>query len=568
MPISGIIQRLLVSVLCSLAIAPASFGQAETPPESTAPAPKTAGLDELQTTIASQQQKLDALQEGADQSVLDTSLIGAYIASKQVDLVAQQLAYMRTCLKQENNEQCRQQSVLWLSSFPQNFETANQHKKSLSLPDEEASATDQALSDARLFEQLAEFDRRDKLFIESLAIARKFNVPQDRFELRIKTTLTQRAATTAVFLEHTLLAENALREASALLPKDEALKARLNTTQNRARRLGTALERVTSLMKLLELDTGEYEALILSATGQLSTDLFASGVMTRMVSGWGKQATDWVMDEGPALIIKIVAVLVILIVAWRIARLAQKITSQALQRSRRPVSQLLHRMVVNTVGNLIIAIGILIALSQVGISLGPLLAGVGVVGFVVGFALQDTLSNFASGIMILLYSPFDVGDVIETGGAFGKVSHMSLVNTTILTLDNQTIVVPNNKIWGEIIKNLTHQKERRVDMLFGIAYSSDYEKAEQILTDIVAENTLILDQPEPVIRMHELGDSSVNFVVRPWVKTENYWEVFWSTTKEVKKRFDAAGIEIPFPQRDVHLDASKPLMVKLENGNA
>jgi small conductance mechanosensitive channel len=188
-----------------------------------------------------------------------------------------------------------------------------------------------------------------------------------------------------------------------------------------------------------------------------------------------------------------------------------------------------------------------------GIRLGPLLAGLGIAGFIVGFALQDTLSNFASGIMILIYRPYDVGDLIDVAGVFGEVNKMSLVTTTISTLDNQMIVVPNNKIWGDVIKNLTAQDMRRVDMVFGIAYSDDITKAEDILNDILKSHDKILDNPEPMVRVHTLGESSVDFVVRPWVKVDNYWDVYWDVTKTVKLRFDEEGISIPFPQRDVHV---------------
>jgi len=201
----------------------------------------------------------------------------------------------------------------------------------------------------------------------------------------------------------------------------------------------------------------------------------------------------------------------------------------------------------------VLLLGILIALSQLGIQLAPLLAGFGIVGFIMGFALQDTLSNFASGVMVLVYRPFDVGDIIEAGGVTGKVSEMSLVSTTVLTFDNQKLVVPNNKIWGDVIRNVTAQRVRRVDMTFGIGYSDDISDVERILTDIVVSHEHVLKDPEPVIKLHNLGDSSVDFVVRPWVKTENYWDVYWDITRRVKERFDEEGISIPFPQRDVHL---------------
>jgi small conductance mechanosensitive channel len=198
-------------------------------------------------------------------------------------------------------------------------------------------------------------------------------------------------------------------------------------------------------------------------------------------------------------------------------------------------------------------IGIIIAVAQVGVEVGPVLAGLGIAGFVVGFALQDTLSNFASGLMILVYRPFDVGDAVEAAGVTGKVDQMNLVSTMILTFDNQLLIVPNKQVWGGIIRNITHQDKRRVDMTFGIGYSDDIPKAEKILTEIVTAHEKVLKDPEPVVRLHTLGESSVDFIVRPWSKTDEYWDVYWDVTREVKRRFDEEGISIPFPQRDVHI---------------
>ena len=133
------------------------------------------------------------------------------------------------------------------------------------------------------------------------------------------------------------------------------------------------------------------------------------------------------------------------------------------------------------------------------------------------------------------------------------LSHMSLVNTTFMTLDNQRLIVPNNMIWQTVITNVTAQRVRRVDLVFGVSYSDDLDKVEKILTEIVESYDAVLDSPEPNIRLHELADSSVNFIVRPWVKTDDYWDTYWDLTKIVKQRFDAEGISIPFPQRDVHV---------------
>jgi len=187
------------------------------------------------------------------------------------------------------------------------------------------------------------------------------------------------------------------------------------------------------------------------------------------------------------------------------------------------------------------------------VKLAPVLAIIGAAGFVVAFALQGTLSNFASGLMILAYRPFDVGDVVNTGGVAGTVESMNLVSTTIKSFDNQHIVVPNNSIWGGVITNVTGKPIRRVDMVFGISYSDDIGKAIEVMETILKEHPLILADPPITVKLHELGDSSLNFICRPWVKTADYWTVYWDVTRAVKERFDAAGISIPFPQRDVHV---------------
>ena len=141
---------------------------------------------------------------------------------------------------------------------------------------------------------------------------------------------------------------------------------------------------------------------------------------------------------------------------------------------------------------------------------------------------------------------------------------MNLVSTSLLTLDNQLFIVPNSKIWGDVIKNVTAQKTRRVDMVFGISYSDDIPKAESVLEDILKSHEKVLDKPEPMVRLHTLGESSVDFVVRPWVKVDHYWDVYWDVTRSVKLRFDEAGVSIPFPQRDVHIHNENNLAPAIE----
>ena len=185
--------------------------------------------------------------------------------------------------------------------------------------------------------------------------------------------------------------------------------------------------------------------------------------------------------------------------------------------------------------------------------------------FVAAFAMQSTLSNFAAGLMIMIYRPFDFGNVVTVGGVTGKVQAMNLVSTTLLTGDNQVIVVPNSNVWGSIITNINVSDTRRVDLVFGIGYDDDEEQAARILEQVVAAHPLVLKEPEPVIRLNELADSSVNFICRPWTKTADYWTVYWDITRQVKEHFDEAGISIPFPQREVHV-RSEPALVAAKQG--
>ncbi|HBP22662.1 MAG TPA: mechanosensitive ion channel family protein, partial [Planctomycetes bacterium] len=158
-------------------------------------------------------------------------------------------------------------------------------------------------------------------------------------------------------------------------------------------------------------------------------------------------------------------------------------------------------------------------------------------------------SNFASGVMILMYRPYDIGDFVQVAGVNGTVTAMSLVSTTLMTPDNQMVVVPNASIWGGIITNVTGSTRRRIDLVFGIGYDDDMAQAEALMREVVTAHPAVLSDPAPVIKVSELGDSSVNFICRPWVKTADYWDTKWDLTRQVKERFDAEGVSIPFPQR-------------------
>jgi small conductance mechanosensitive channel len=333
----------------------------------------------------------------------------------------------------------------------------------------------------------------------------------------------------------------------------QAQAAELKTLQERIKETAVHLNATVSIMKDRELETAAYTQLLIASTGELTEDIFKKEVAFGLLQGWIDSGKEWVIANGPRWLFKIIVFLLILLTFKFLAGITRSLVRRAVTTSKIDLSQLLQNQIASFTGKVVMFLGLLVALSQLGIQLAPLLAGLGIAGFIVGFALQDTLSNFAAGMMILVYRPYDVGDAVEAGGVMGTVKAMNLVSTTITTWDNQKLVVPNSKIWGDVIRNITAEPHRRVDMTFGIAYADDIDHAESVLWDIVKSNELVLGEPEPVIRLHTLGESSVDFIVRPWTATSNYWAVYWDITRAVKKRFDQEGISIPFPQRDVHL---------------
>ena len=269
---------------------------------------------------------------------------------------------------------------------------------------------------------------------------------------------------------------------------------------------------------------------------------------------FGSKYSSWFTSKegGIKWAIQILKFSVIMMIFWALAGFLRRVVRRAAEKSNR-FSALLEQFMIKISFRAMMLIGLLVALGTVGINVAALLTVIGGASFILAFALQDTLSNFAAGVMLLIYRPFDVGDMVEVGGVSGKIGQVSLVSTTIKTFDNRVVLVPNKNVWGQIITNSSSSTERRVDMIFGIGYADDSEKAKRILEQIVGEHELVLDDPEPVIQLHELADSSVNFICRPWVKTENYWQVHWDVLKRAKSEFDQAGISIPYPQQDVHI---------------
>ena len=448
------------------------------------------------------------------------------------------------------------QAVAELNAHPDIAQFAvKELSRHIKMPSGDMDVVAETAAYARLFELSKMQDKLFELMFDSLELAKQYEIDVAAEEGILRSNLYDRAENNSVLLDLAMLDVNGRQAGLEVLPEDADLKNELALAKGRVSGLAKTLQAAVTLMDMLEMETGEYRQQIIKATGEISSETFNVEVFGRLLEQWGASIVNVVIKDGPDLIFKLLLLVIIILISRKLANVVQKLVEAGLDRSQVDLSQLLRNMVISAARKTVQVLGILIALSQIGISLGPVLAGLGVAGFVIGFALQDTLSNFASGLMILIYRPFDMGDAVEAGGVAGTVSNMSLVSTTILTFDNQTMVVPNNKIWGDVIKNVTSQRTRRVDLVFGISYDDDIAKAERVLKDIVESDARVLKHPEPTIKLNELADSSVNYIVRPWVKTSDYWGVYWDLTREVKLRFDKEQISIPYPQQDLHIDS-------------
>jgi small conductance mechanosensitive channel len=249
--------------------------------------------------------------------------------------------------------------------------------------------------------------------------------------------------------------------------------------------------------------------------------------------------------------IKIIGAIIILILGRIAAGIGRKIVKRILEKSKTDPA------IVSFVGSmiyfLILIFAVLAALAKFGIQTASFVAILGAAGFAIGFALQGSLANFAAGVLILVLRPFKIGDFIDGAGVAGTVKDIQLFTTVLATPDNIKIMVPNGKLFGDTIKNISAFDTRRVDLVIGIGYTSHIQKAYDVMMNLIKEDTRILSDPPATIAVSELADSSVNFVVRPWVKKEDYWGVKFDLTRKIKEAFDENGIEIPFPQQVVHM---------------
>lgn len=249
--------------------------------------------------------------------------------------------------------------------------------------------------------------------------------------------------------------------------------------------------------------------------------------------------------------LSVLAAVVIFIVGRWIAKLISKLVGKGMTKAK------VEKTLVNFVQNLcyiaLLVFVIIAALSKLGIQTASFIAIVGAAGLAVGLALQGSLANFASGVLMLIFKPFKVGDFIEVAGAKGTVKQIQIFNTILASPDNVRVIIPNAQVTGGNIMNYTVNGTRRVDLVVGVSYEDDLKKAQKVIERVLAEDDRILKDPPATVAVSELGDSSVNFVVRPWIKAADYWNVYFDVTAQVKLSLDKNGISIPYPQHDIHM---------------
>ncbi len=253
--------------------------------------------------------------------------------------------------------------------------------------------------------------------------------------------------------------------------------------------------------------------------------------------------------------LKIIAAIVIYMVGKLVAKFLRHMTERLMIKSK--VEPTLVNFVSNLVYIALLAFVIIAALGKLGVHTASFVAVLGAAGLAVGLALQGSLSNFAAGVLLIFFKPFKVDDVVEVAGIVGVVEGISIFTTELRTPDNKLVIIPNSKITADKIVNINAKPTRRVDMVFGVSYGDDLDKVKTVIQTVLEEDERILKEPAATVAVNTLADSSVNLVVRPWVNTADYWNVYFDLTEKMKKRFDAEGISIPFPQRDVHMHEVK-----------
>ena len=372
-----------------------------------------------------------------------------------------------------------------------------------------------------------------------------------REQLRSTVTLVAERLSGQIMLDSMTLAE--LRTMQRVDPVDTELSRAIGVLERKQNRSIESLDRLVGLMERLEMGAGSYRALLLAERGSVGVELLDREVFMTLLRSRLSSARQQLTTTGPNILLKAFVFLAIVGLTYFLAKLIQSLVRALLHRKTIELHQLLENTLISISFGLVIIVGVIIALSTIGISLVPMLAGLGVAGIVIGFALQDTLSNFASGWMILVYRPYDVDDHVKAGGVEGVVKRMNLVSTTIATFDNQRLVVPNSRIWGDVITNLTANNTRRLNIPVSVAYGEDLDRVEAVLREEIEKQEGILKKPEPNVFVDTLGSSEIVMMTHAWVRTRDYWTLLRALTKRLKQRLDDEDMEIPYPQQDVYI---------------
>jgi small conductance mechanosensitive channel len=265
---------------------------------------------------------------------------------------------------------------------------------------------------------------------------------------------------------------------------------------------------------------------------------------------------EFLATNGLQLLINVTMAALIFFVGRWVAKLLSDLLEKGLHHARMDAT--LGKFIRNLAYFAMLSFVAIAALSRLGVQTTSAVAAVGAAGLAVGLALQGSLSNFAAGVLLIIFKPFKVGDFIETAGAKGTVQEIQIFNTVLHSIDNVCVVIPNAQVTGSNILNYTANATRRVDLVIGVSYSDDLSKVKQVLLSVLLADSRVLRHPEPMVAVSELAASSVNLVVRPWVKTEDYWPTYYGLTEKIKVELEANGITIPFPQRDIHIRTGQP----------
>ena len=458
----------------------------------------------------------------------------------------------------QNNNKHDEKIAEDLKAVATAIQTSTDHQENDSLAEVVAKATEQTLKN----EQESKEKQQEVIVIEENG---NLTTPSSEEKTNIVETITvlkdeKKLEEAIADVETTELADtdklsDVKEQATQVIKAKKSLKEKLLKDTTTLRNERTALiDRLKVVLKDLEAKGGKKESqpfyAYINAVDEIKIDVTDTASTWVTMTGWlvsSEGGMRWAKNAG--------IFCAILILFWVLSLMVSGIVHKLLSFSKN-TSALLQDFFSKMIKRLIILAGFLVALTTLEVNLTPLLAMIGATGLIVGFALKDTLGNFASGLMILTYHPFDVGDFIRTNDIKGTVTAMNLVSTTVLTADNQRIIIPNNSVWHNMITNINSEKLRRIDLVFKVGYQDDLNQTQQILTEVVKQHPQVLQNEEIIIRVHELADSSVNFVCRSWVNTDDYWQVRSELIHTVKDRFKVADISVPYLQTDVHLHQS------------